>query len=72
MTLAIAHREDSRVVLDVVRERRPPFSPEAVVTEFADTLRTYGLTTVRGDPFGGEWPRERFRVHGIEYLVDRR
>jgi hypothetical protein len=30
-TLAIAHRErDGRVVLDCVRERQPPFSPEAV------------------------------------------
>jgi len=22
---------------------------------------------VRGDRYAGEWPRERFRVHGIEY-----
>jgi hypothetical protein len=29
MTLAIAHYDDGRVVLDLVRERRPPFSPRA-------------------------------------------
>jgi hypothetical protein len=33
MTLAIAHKEGDTEVLDVLRERRPPFSPEAVVDE---------------------------------------
>ncbi len=66
-TLAIAHLEGERVVLDAVRERKPPFSPEAVVSEFADLLKTYGLSSVTGDRWAGEWPRERFRVHGIQY-----
>jgi hypothetical protein len=67
MTLAIAHKEGERALLDCVREVRPPFSPDAVVREFADTLRYYRVATVRGDRYAGEWPRERFRVHGIEY-----
>jgi hypothetical protein len=33
MTLALAHNEDGRVVLDCVRERRPPFSSENVVAD---------------------------------------
>jgi hypothetical protein len=69
MTLAIAHREADRAVLDAVREVRPPFSPESVVEEFATLLKSYGVTTVCGDRYAGEWPRERFRVHGIEYEV---
>jgi hypothetical protein len=69
MTLAIGHREDGRVVLDVVRERRPPFSPEDVVQEFAAVLEAYQVRSVRGDKYGGEWPRERFRAHGIDYRV---
>jgi hypothetical protein len=24
---------------------------------------------VSGDKYAGEWPRERFRVHGIEYIT---
>lgn len=68
MTLAIAHRQDGRAVLDLVREIRPPFSPDAVVEEFAQVLAGYGLRAVTGDRYGGEWPRERFRVHGIDYL----
>ena len=69
MTLAIAHRDTvtKRVVLDAVRERRPPFSPDQVAKEFCDLLRTYRISKVTGDRYGGEWPRERFRVHGIQY-----
>ncbi len=68
MTLAIAHAEkDGRVILDAVRERKPPFSPDGVVEEFADLLDSYGCRRVHGDRYAGEWPRERFRVHGITY-----
>ena len=67
MTLAIAHIEERRVVLDCVLERRAPFSPEAAVAEFAGTLRAYRCSVVTGDRYAGEWPRERFQVHGIRY-----
>jgi hypothetical protein len=69
MTLAIAHLDKSseKLVLDCIRERRAPFSPEDVVTEFAGVLKEYRISTVRGDRYAGEWPRERFQVHGIKY-----
>jgi hypothetical protein len=67
MTLAIGHREDSVAILDAVRESKPPFSPENVVSEFAALLKSYGISTVTGDRYAGEWPRERFKVHGIGY-----
>jgi hypothetical protein len=72
MTLAIGHFEVAgrdHCVLDLVREVRPPFSPESVVTEFTGTLRDYRVFTVAGDRYGGEWPAERFREHGIRYEV---
>jgi hypothetical protein len=73
MTLAIAHMEhrnsEKVVIVDAIREVRAPFSPEAVVDEFATLLKIYGITAVRGDRYAGEWPRERFRVHGIDYEV---
>ena len=69
MTLGIAHAESDRAVLDLVRERKPPFSPEAVVTEFAEDLKRYGINEVIGDRYGGEWPRERFLTHGIHYRI---
>jgi hypothetical protein len=49
MTLGIAHMEGTRAVLDCVIERRPPFSPDSVTKEFADTIRSYGMTSVTGD-----------------------
>jgi hypothetical protein len=67
-TMGIAHCEGDAVILDLVAERRPPFSPDAVVAEFAEVLKAYRIATVRGDRYAGEWPRERFRAHGIEYL----
>ena len=69
MTLAVAHDERGVAVLDAVREVRPPFSPEAVVAEFARLLKTYRLSEVTGDRYAGEWPRERFSVHGITYRL---
>lgn len=67
MTLSVAHREGNKGVLDAVREVRPPFSPDTVVEEFARLLRSYGLHRVTGDRYAGEWPRERFKAHGIIY-----
>jgi hypothetical protein len=67
MTLAIAHREGDRAILDVIREAKPPFSPESIVSEFAALLKRYQITTVRGDRYAGLWPRERFYIHGITY-----
>jgi hypothetical protein len=69
-TIAVAHAaKDGRAILDALRERRPPFSPDGVVREFAELLRSYGIRQVTGDRYAGEWPRERFRAHGIEYMI---
>jgi hypothetical protein len=40
MTLAVSHydRGADTVMLDVLREARPPFNPERVVEEFAEIL----------------------------------
>jgi hypothetical protein len=69
MTMGIAHSENGRAVLDCIGERKAPFSPEAVVAEFAAVLKSYRISTIRGDRYAGEWPRERFKVHGVEYRV---
>ncbi len=45
----------------------PPFSPEGVVAEFVDLLKSYRISKVTGDRYAGEWPREAFRKHGIKY-----
>jgi hypothetical protein len=68
MTVAVAHREKGGdTILDAIRERRPPFSPEAVVADFAGLLKSYRITKIASDRYAGEWPRERLRDHGITY-----
>ncbi len=65
-TLAICHLEKSgKIVLDVLRERRPPFQPKGVVAEFSDVLRAYGCTEAGSDRYAGEWVTEAFREQGI-------
>ena len=68
-TLAVSHREKDLRILDVVRETRPPFSPQGTVEEFSTALKNYRITKIVGDRYGGEFPRELFRKHGIAYEV---
>jgi hypothetical protein len=67
MTISIGHRQDDVAIIDALREIKPPCSPEAVIVEFAELLKSYGLYQVQGDRYALEWPRERFRLHGIDY-----
>ena len=71
MTLCIGHGEDrngARVaVVDALREIRAPFDPSAAVLEFSGLLRDYGLGTVTGDRYAGEWPPTLFSQHGVTY-----
>jgi hypothetical protein len=69
MALAIGHLDHARqtVVLDCLREAKPPFSPEAVVEQFSKTLGDYALDHVIGDRYAGAWPVEQFSKFGIRY-----
>lgn len=71
-TLAIAHRHDDIMVIDAIRAIKPPFSPAIVVDEFAQLLKSYRITEVTGDRYGGEFPRELFRKAGINYKLSDR
>jgi hypothetical protein len=66
MTLGIAHREkDGAPVLDAIRERKPPFSPEDVVNEFVAMMKSYGIYRAESDKWGGDWVGEAFKKQGI-------
>ena len=65
-TLGISHRSDEgRIILDVLRERRPPFQPKSVVAEFSETLKAFGISEVEADAYAAEWVTEAHREHGI-------
>jgi hypothetical protein len=67
--LAVGHNETGRdtIVIDALREIRPPFSPEVAVAELAELLKSYGVSKVEGDRYAGEWPREQFGKFGVSY-----
>ena len=70
--LGIGHTDRSDwqkpvVVVDCVREQRPPFDPSAVAGEFAAVLKSYGVTKVVGDKYAGMWPVEVFAKLSITY-----
>jgi hypothetical protein len=65
MTVAIAHSDNGVPTLDAVRERRPPFSPDAVVSEFSELLRAYRINRAESDRWGGDWVGAAFRKHSI-------
>ena len=70
--LGVAHAEGNIAVLDCIREVKPPYSPQSVVSEFARTLKSYGISEVSGDGYSGQFVRELFRNQGIAYAVSKR
>jgi hypothetical protein len=67
MTLSIGHQEKEKFIVDVVREQKAPFSPEATVADFSAILKAYGCFSVVGDAYAGIWPEEKFSKCGITY-----
>ena len=65
MTLGVAHTESSIPTLDVIRERRPPFSPDDVVAEYTRLMKDYGITRAESDHWGGDWVAGSFRKFGV-------
>ena len=72
MALAIAHQENGKAVLDLLRARRPPFNPSVVVEDFARILKAYGLSQACGDKYSAEWCVEAFRKEGVTYVASER
>ncbi len=66
-TLAVGHRDEERLVLDVLRGIKPPFDPSAVVKEYCDLLKSYRIYSVTGDRYAGAWVSEQFQRHGVHY-----
>ena len=68
-TLGIAHTdENGKIILDVIRERIPPFRPEAVCEEFAAIIKSYQIFDAWSDKYAGEWVTDSFRKFGIGIL----
>jgi hypothetical protein len=67
MTACIAHKAADTVVVDAIREFAPPFNVEAVCLEISDLAKKYRVIKAHGDRYGGDWPKQEFRKHGLIY-----
>jgi hypothetical protein len=65
--MAISHREGENIIVDCLRERRPPFRPGDAIAEFASVLKNYRISKVVGDRWAGGFPPEAFQKCGIRY-----
>jgi hypothetical protein len=60
-----ATRRETRAVIDLIRAWAPPFDPSVVVAELSEIVKYYGIASVIGDNYAGEWPVESFRLNGM-------
>jgi len=65
MTLAIAHMEGEKIIVDRMVEREPPFDPTEVVKEFSGLIKAYGCSSATSDRYGGIWVSDAFQKCGI-------
>jgi hypothetical protein len=66
-TAAVGHREGAVLVVDALFEQRAPFDSDVAIDEVAALLRSYKVTTVRGDNYGADLTVAAFRRRGITY-----
>jgi hypothetical protein len=70
--LAIAHVEDDVVMVDSIRERKAPFSPDTVTRELAEHCKSYGIRSVLGDRYAASWPSRQWEKNGLQYKTEAR
>lgn len=72
--LAVAHREDDRIILDHLDKQagHAPFNPRHAIERFAATIKAYGLSRVTGDNYAGETFKRDFEGFGIAYVPCKR
>jgi hypothetical protein len=69
--VALCHVEGTRIVQDLIRSWAPSRTSKvnlgAVCKEIADTLKPYGVHTVTGDHYAGQWVAQEFQQVGVSY-----
>jgi hypothetical protein len=69
--LTIAHYDPEHdvIVIDVVREYKPRFVPRVVIAELVVLLKTYGISSVMSDNWGGGFHSDEWLRNGIEFRL---
>lgn len=68
--ICIGHRtEDGKVIIDVVRSRKPKFNPDEVTREYVKLCLSYNIYLVTGDKFSGDWASNSWSKHSNGQIV---
>jgi len=70
--VGIAHKDRDELVLDLLSEHRPPFSPSAAIADVCGLLRSYNVVSVVGDKYAPGFVAEGFKGHGVSYAYSER
>lgn len=65
MTLAVAHLEGDKAVLDAVLVVKAPFDPSEAVAACTGLMKRYGIVRVKADRYAGQWVVSSFAAVGI-------
>lgn len=66
-SIAIAHKEARKVIIDFAKRYRPPHSPYEVIRSMCDELRRFGIRSIIGDNYAAEFVSQAFKQNGIKY-----
>jgi hypothetical protein len=66
-TCAIAHQENGIALLDCVLEVKAPFNSVSATQQIANLLKSYQISTTKGDKYAAQWVVDAFAAFGIRY-----
>ncbi len=64
-SLAIAHRDNGKVILDYTKEYRSPHSPNSAISDMSEKLKRFKIRQVVADNYAAEFVVDAFQTHGI-------
>jgi len=66
--LAIGHKSEKRkIIIDFVKQYKPPHSPYQVIGSMCEELRRYGIRKITGDNYSAEFVKQAFESNGVKY-----
>ena len=65
--LGIGHKANGKIVIDLLKQYKPPCVPNAVIEDMCDYLKRYKIHIVTGDNYAAEWTASAFKANGVGY-----
>jgi len=57
------------VIVDLLKEWQPPFLPTETMNEVSALCHRYNVSTLVGDRWGGDFPRQMLRDRNVNYRI---